>query len=949
MTRAEEAVKWLQENYLLPEVTVLGMGEEAVILTDRVKVYKYFTDWEPLKGQVPGPEVLVSRLSKQRKFKTLYPVSVEWRNNELPLFIYPFEDSVPYTGGMETDLITFLKEATESGFVMSNVHPDNFINTCNGLRLIDYGVSFHPWTEEGFLHMARRTWLTLHCYNRGDLKSLMRKALKDHNLTELIGFEEFLGQVNVNFRKWSSNVLDKPPEGFVKLGQEVVLDSRIISIAMAVHPKTVFDYGCGKGKIAEAIAKQGVQVTAWDPDPEKIKRCISYGSNVNYLESCSDIRRIDRHFDVVICSIVGCIVESGKILELFADLRRLVSDKGRIVFSICNPFYTLEPKSELVIKTIPGNAHYRKQFEYVSTPLTTLHKINEFHRPWEWYKRKLNESGLRIQSVEESEGISPDTGWPHSDYIMAVLEPFSPNPVSLIIRACALESDTIDIQVRHIVRQLGDRGTLQQRIVAVDPRTENFPRVHGTPNLSMLMSKLNLLKDEGIIDEIIVSPEDSHEVANLNRRWFDLNSDAGYSANGQAVAATLLAVEHCRHDYIVAVDADVIIFNPLPRDPVAEAIQVLQANPNAITASLNIIRETETPWTSHSKSGPWRVEARAAVFRRDNLFKIRPLPNSAGLNALKLPWHRALDARILQSNYESYRGGDSHMGFIHPPNKLKWPREAWLHTLERVEAGFVPEEQFGAVDLVSTGANWANPKRTEPYVFVICGHNVQSGRIKRCLESLKAQRRLIWGAIVIDDASDNGAAEYTEILVSSLSEKITFIRNKIRKGSLANLHRAIHDFVLNPETVILTLDADDSLIGTGVVECVAKEYEKGADVTVGSMKRTDKEIVYPVCFDQPRQNRGGNVWQHLRTFKKYLFDHIREDDLKIDDKWIEMASDWAFMLPIIEMSSKPVHIPDQLYLYEPSTDKGLETFRLQREITIGKIIAKQPYIKWRDR
>jgi 2-polyprenyl-3-methyl-5-hydroxy-6-metoxy-1,4-benzoquinol methylase len=949
MTRAEEAVTWLRENYRLPEVEILGEGRESVVLTDRVKVYKYFTYWQPVKGQNPGPEKLVSQISKQREFKTIYPVRVEWISDKLPLFIYPFEESVPYAGGRESDLITFLQEAAESGFVMSNVHPDNFIVTGSGLRLIDYGVSFHPWTKEGFLHMARRTWLTLNCYNRGDLKSLMRKALGDHDLPELIGFEEFLSRVDRNFRKWSPGVLDKPPEGFVKLGQEVILDSRIISIAMAVHPKTVFDYGCGKGKIAEAVARQGVQVTGWDPDPEKIKRCKTYGSKVNYLDSGSDIRDIGQHFDVVICSGVACIVETEKISEIFADLRRLVSDAGRVVFSICNPFYVLETRSEMFNKTIPENSHYRKQFKYTSTALTTLGRINEFHRPWEWYRRKLNEAGLRILATEESEGIAPETGWPHSDYIMAVLEPFNPKRVSLIIRACALESDTIDIQIRHIVKQLGSGASLMQRIVAVDPRKKCFPKVHGIPNLSMLMSQLDNLKHEGVIDLIILPPEDPNEVAKLNRRWFDLNSEAAYADNGQAVAAMLFAVEQCRYDYIVAVDADVMIFNPFSRDLVGEAIEVLQTNLNSLTASINIMRETDTPWTSHSNRGPWRVEARAAVFRRDNLLNIRPLPNYEEKNLLKLQWHRALDDGILQSNYKSFRGGDFRTGFIHPPNNLKWPRDAWMNTLERVEAGFVPKEQFGSVDLVSTGTSWSNPRRTEPYVFVICGRNVRPGQLKRCLDSLAAQHGPSWGAIVIDDASDNGAAEYTELLVASMLEKVTFIRNKIRKGNLANLYRAVHEFVQNPETVILTLDADDALIGFDVVERVAREYEKGADVTVGSMKRTDKEIGYPVCFDQPRKNRGGNVWQHLRTFKKYLFDNIREDDLKIDGEWIEMASDWAYMLPIIEMSSNPVSIIDQLYLYEPSTDKGLESFRAQREITIGKIVAKPPYTKGRDR
>lgn len=949
MTRAKEAIKWLKENYQLPKIVILGEGKEAVVVTDGINVFKYFTDWQPQKGQDPSPDTLVARLSEQRSFKTIYPVRIEWQNNKLPVFSYPFEESVPYSGGLEADFITFMREATESGFVMSNVHPDNFIVTRNGLRLVDYGTSFQPWTEEGFLHMARRTWLTLRCYNRGDLKTLMRKTLKDSHLPELTGFDDFLNRANGDILQWSPGMLDKPPDGFVKLGQEVTLDSRIVSIAMAVQPKTSFDYGCGKGKIAEALTKQGVHVTGWDPDPSKTARCKSYGSDVKYLDSYSNVLAIDERFDVVICSIVACIVETRKIPEVFADLRRLVSDDGRVVFSICNPYYALEPKSEMRNKIIPTDAHYRKQFEYVSQPLTTLRKVNEFHRPWEWYKRKLNEAGLRIIDVEESEGLSPGTGWPYPDYLIAVLEPFHANRVSLIIRACALEADTIDTQIRHIVRQLGNPAPLHQRIVAIDPRKAGFPRAHGKPDFAILMGHLRNLAEEGIIDEIFVGPEDSREVIDLNRRWFSLEADVAYAANGQAVATMLTAVERCRNDYIVAVDADIMIYNPHSLDVVGEALEVLHANPAAVTASINIIQEDSKPWASQPDNGPWRTEVRAAVFDRDKLLGVRPLPNHVENNMLELPWHRALDARILQNNLQSFRGGDHRTGFIHPPNELKWPRGGWMDVIERIESGFVPKEQTGEVDLVSTGDNWSHPKRLEPYVFVVCGRNVKPGRLKRCIDSLRVQLGPSWGAIIIDDASDNGAAEYTEILISTISEKVTFIRNKIRKGSIANLYRAVHALVQSPETVILTLDADDALIGSDVLKRIAREYEKGADVTVGSMKRTDKDVVYPVCFDDPRNKRGSNVWQHLRTFKKHLFDNIHEDDLKIDGEWIDIASDWAFMLPIIEMSSKPVHIPEQLYLYEPSMDKELGSYRARREITVGKIVAKPPYPVGRGR
>ena len=149
---------------------------------------------------------------------------------------------------------------------------------------------------------------------------------------------------------------------------------------------------------------------------------------------------------------------------------------------------------------------------------------------------------------------------------------------------------------------------------------------------------------------------------------------------------------------------------------------------------------------------------------------------------------------------------------------------------------------------------------------------------------------------------------------------------------------AVRMICANPETIIVTLDADDALIGDQVLERLAAEYDRGADVTVGSMLRTDKPADYPVCFDRPRERRGGNVWQHLRSFRKRLFDAVPDEALRLEGEYIDIANDWAFMLPIVEMAAHPVHIVEPLYLYEPSgLGKGVE--RAEREATIARIVA----------
>ena len=195
--------------------------------------------------------------------------------------------------------------------------------------------------------------------------------------------------------------------------------------------------------------------------------------------------------------------------------------------------------------------------------------------------------------------------------------------------------------------------------------------------------------------------------------------------------------------------------------------------------------------------------------------------------------------------------------------------------------------------------------------------------------------------VLCDDASEPRIAEHFELACASLGARCTVVRNRRRRGLLANLVTAVRMICADPETVIVTLDADDALIGDRVLKRLAAAYDRGADVTVGSMLRTDKVVEYPVCFDRPRERRGGNVWQHLRSFRKRLFDAIPDEALRLDGEYVDLANDWAFMLPIVEMAARPLHIAEPLYLHEPS-GCGKDAGREHREATIGRIVTKPP-------
>ena len=159
---------------------------------------------------------------------------------------------------------------------------------------------------------------------------------------------------------------------------------------------------------------------------------------------------------------------------------------------------------------------------------------------------------------------------------------------------------------------------------------------------------------------------------------------------------------------------------------------------------------------------------------------------------------------------------------------------------------------------------------------------------------------------------------------------------------MANLVWAVRHICTEPDSIIVLLDLDDALIGDRVLDAVGAAYDAGADLTVGSMLRTDKEARYEVQFDGARNIRGGgNVWQHLRTFRKRIFDAVPDDALRLNGQYVPVAHDWAYMLAMVELAERPMWVHDVLYLYEPFGE-GKRELRAWREEVIAGIVAQNP-------
>ena len=924
----DAALAFAAREFQAEGLRCLGIGSEAVVLTDGARVYKYFHHWESRERE-ERIAFLESLRGKLQGFSSLYPILQVRRCDDDVALAYPYEEGRPYAGGHLDGILNFLRECRRARLICRNVHPDNFIVTRSGIKLVDYGADLRPFSDNEFLDMCRRAFLMYRFHFRSDLKRLMTRALQDCDLPELAGFDHFMRALSPR-------------------SKEDLLDGLLLDMTLSHQPGTVFDYGCGKGKLAEAIAARSIQVTAYDTDAAVIAEGRSRLGQVRYIDS-SEFALPDMESDrcdVVVCSLVLCtIADPSEFHRVAAKLRRLVSENGRVVVAVCNPFHTLVPDSEIQCRQLPSGARYGDVFTYHKAITATGKTRPDVHRPAHAYRSAFLDAGLVIERMRETDGTDTANLWPASDFLVFTLKPVPvvrPR-VSLLIKTCYMEWRIIERFIRHQVSQLVGPSCFFEKVVVVDTRSDDFLRQYDAANPAAHHAAVRRLQDDGIVDRVIYAPDDESEIRATYRRWFGAETSETHAANGQQIFATLFGFDACRGDYVLQLDSDLLIGRRDPaHDYLADMVSVLQNDPNALFVQLPVYGGDERPYTpGRSSDDNWRVEVRGCLFDRARLQGVLPVSNEVVGNQWRLPWHRAFDRLIANSEYRAYRGGRPDTFFIHVPNDAKTDTARLLSMIDRVEQSYIPPAQTGQVNLTGSWPEWAGPKRDEPFVFIICGRNVAPGRFRRCFDSLVSQSVTDWGAVIVDDASDNGLPDYIAMLAAPYRKRITLVRNDTRRGLLQNTWEAVTHFCNNPDSVIITLDADDALIGTDALARVKREYDAGADVTVGSMLRLDKEANYVPNFDNPRSNRGGNVWQHLRTFRKRLFDAISVDDLKLDGQWIDIANDWAFMLPIVEMAARPVHIPDCLYLHDPTSPKD-DVLR-EREANIKRIIVMPSY------
>lgn len=898
----------------------LGMGAEGVVLKCGDRVVKVFDRWTEETRTSKCPEI--SALVGLDTFGALPDITAVHNSWEFLAIEYRFEESEPYSGGHGPEVAHLLMRLGQANLVHSNVNPKNLRMTSRGLQLIDIGKSIEQATEDGREMMLRRAFLSWRFAFREDLAQLHRHSLRENPIPELTGHEALKEAVH-------------------GLAPKHRLDAELFAKLGSTRAASVLDYGCGKPRVPYIPTG----MVAFDIDPGLKAKWGQSAPGVAFWSRPDLDKALGRSakFDAILCSLVLCSVDDEEVFHCLGDMRRLVADTGKLLVAICDPGAIHVEQAVEQVRLNTGKIRPRSSCTYGKFIRATGNTRIEHHRSLDAYRRAFAKSGFAVLHEEVVFGTDLDRFERVPEFRIFELSPLPAlrQRTALLIKLCAMEADSAEQQVRHLVGQLSFPRRFDEIALLIDPFTGPFPRQHTAGDIVQLRAVARRLETEGIVDRVIDGLVDGDKVEEAAMKWTGLSTRFAHCANGQPALSFLEAFAGLGVDYVLHADADVLIGRPdRQHDHILEAVEYMEANPDVISLALPVLGYSENSAERTDAAGvPFRVEAICGWVAVDRLQRSMPLPANLKSGRLELSWHRMVDTAIREGRGSSVRKGSRGIWFAAVDNTRKADDQTSALLMDRVEAGYAPPLQQGRPLVAGTVRDWSGPARAEEMVLVICGRNVRSGAVERCFASLRAQTFQGWGAVVVDDASDAPCWEAQKLAVAEFGSRITHIKRQERAGLLANTYMAVRDVVVSPEIVIVTLDMDDALASPDALKIVLERHRSGADLTVGSMVRTDKKVSYPANFNRPRANRGGNVWQHLRSFRKHLFDRIPVEDVKPGGEWVELANDWSFMLPMTELARKPEQIEEVIYLHEPSTSPRPIAEVMNRETVISRICS----------
>ena len=494
----------------------------------------------------------------------------------------------------------------------------------------------------------------------------------------------------------------------------------------------------------------------------------------------------------------------------------------------------------------------------------------------------------------------------------AIVPPSHPD-ITLLVKCCPQDAESLSVQIGHLVGELGARCRFANRVLLIDPFEGPYLRQYARGDLPEVLGVAERLRNEGLLDEVWVAPTSGVEAAEVNSRWFAAEGiSATHTDGGAPLVPQVWAFDRIETPFVLQLDMDVLIGGTDVRHDVIGDMKRACVEEDVWCVGFNIPQGEDGFHPYEGAPAQFAPEVRCGLLNLDRIKRLRPFSNPVTRGRLTLMWHRALKLAQPALGMRSVRGGDSRTFYVHPRNEDKLlPVVGCARDL--ISQGRVPGSQRDQWDLVPS-SDWRPAHRLEDIVFLLFGRETAPDKLERCLNSLRRQSSQDFGVVLIDDAGSPLQAASLPYRLGSLAGRTTLIRRPRRVGHLENFREAVERICMNPDAMLVVLDQDDALMRGDVSLRVRSAWSAGADLINAPMFRPDKPLaLYEINYAAPRQSGGGNVWTHLRAFRKSLFERVPKHAWTCapDESCL---SDFLTMVPMAELAQRPIAL-DGPYLY----------------------------------
>lgn len=206
--------------------------------------------------------------------------------------------------------------------------------------------------------------------------------------------------------------------------------------------------------------------------------------------------------------------------------------------------------------------------------------------------------------------------------------------------------------------------------------------------------------------------------------------------------------------------------------------------------------------------------------------------------------------------------------------------------------------------------------------------------IGKTLHSIEIQSDKQCDVLVIDDCST--LKKQREIILDFCQRNHwQYLFNDKNRGALCNIVTGIAKLNCQDDDVIVIVDGDDWLAHADVLKRLRQIYDEynpyltWGQCEVYPPKKSPVKYAQPVpdmVIQQKLYRDFPLVFWHPRTFKYYLWKHVKDADLRdVDGEYFHIMSDKALLYPMLEMAGEKIRfIEETLYIY--NIDNPLSDF-----------------------